>query len=224
MSRRLVNLTLDTLADLPRPCRQCVFWELDPVAAKEAREVGDPGLEKEAWVSQALLEWGSCGKLAYVGVAPAGYVMYAPPGYLPGATAFPTAPVSADAVLLTTVHVVGPYHGRGLGRALVQAAARDLARRGIRAIEAFGDTRPGEPDDTGLTGGRCVTPADFFLAVGFKTVRRHPRFPRLRLEIRTVQSLRSDVEHALDSLLASVAGEALVRQDIRASARASLGT
>ena len=66
MSRRLVNLTLDTLEDLPRPCRQCVYWELDPVAAERACASGDPGLEKEAWVSQTLLEWGSCGKLAYV--------------------------------------------------------------------------------------------------------------------------------------------------------------
>ena len=31
MSRRLVNLTLDTLEDLPRSCRMCVYWELDPV-------------------------------------------------------------------------------------------------------------------------------------------------------------------------------------------------
>jgi len=34
MSRRLVSLTLDTLEDLPRRCRQCVFWELDPVSAE----------------------------------------------------------------------------------------------------------------------------------------------------------------------------------------------
>ena len=34
MSRRLVNLTLDTLEDLPRPCRKCVYWELDPVSAE----------------------------------------------------------------------------------------------------------------------------------------------------------------------------------------------
>ena len=58
VSRRLVNLTLDTLEDLPRPCRQCVYWELDPVAAERACASGDPGLEKEAWVSQTLLEWG----------------------------------------------------------------------------------------------------------------------------------------------------------------------
>ena len=73
MSRRLVNLTLDTLEDLPRRCRRCVFWELDPVAADRAAEAGDTGLEKEAWVSQTLLEWGSCGKLVYVDGMPAGF-------------------------------------------------------------------------------------------------------------------------------------------------------
>ena len=92
MSRRLVNLTLDTLEDLPRPCRQCVFWELDPVAAERACAAGDPGLEKEAWVSQTLLEWGSCGKLVYVDGMPAGFVMYAPPAYVPRSMAFPTSP------------------------------------------------------------------------------------------------------------------------------------
>ena len=66
MSRRLVSLTLDTLEELPRSCRRCVFWELDPVTADRALVSGDPALEKEAWVSQTLLEWGSCGKLAYV--------------------------------------------------------------------------------------------------------------------------------------------------------------
>jgi hypothetical protein len=45
MSRRLVNLTLDTLEDLPLPCRGCVFWELDPFSAERACATGDPGLE-----------------------------------------------------------------------------------------------------------------------------------------------------------------------------------
>src|SRR5690554_3426885 len=106
MTRRLVNLTLDTLTDLPRPCRECVFWEVDPVAAQETCAAGDPALEKEAWLSRTLLEWGSCGKLVYVDDAPAGYVMYAPPAYLPRAGAFPTSPPSPDAALLTTAHVI----------------------------------------------------------------------------------------------------------------------
>jgi len=92
----LVSLTLDTLEDLPRRCRQCVFWELDPVSAERAYEAGDPGLEKEAWVSQTLLEWGSCGKLVYVDGMPAGFAMYSPPSYAPRSMAFPTSPVSAD--------------------------------------------------------------------------------------------------------------------------------
>ena len=44
-------------------------------------------------------------------------------------------------------------------------------------------------------------PADHLLAVGFKTVRPHPRFPRLRLELRTTLSWKEDVELALDRLV-----------------------
>jgi GNAT superfamily N-acetyltransferase len=210
MSRRLVNLTLDTLADLPHPCRDCVFWELDQVAAREACATGDPALEKEAWISQTLLEWGSCGKLVYVDDAPAGYVMYAPPAYLPNSRAFPTSPPSPDAALLATAHVVPEYAGGGLGRMLVQGAAWDLARRGLKAIEAFGDRSPdgaawhGEPDPLAGTGDHCVAPADFFVAVGFKTVRPHPRYPRLRLELRTALSWKSDMESALEKLFDTV--------------------
>ena len=83
MSRRLASLTLDNLDDLPRRCRRCVFWELDPLARDVAEEAGDIALEKEAWVSATLLEWGSCGKLLYVDSAPAGYLLYAPPAYVP---------------------------------------------------------------------------------------------------------------------------------------------
>ncbi|WP_412743984.1 GNAT family N-acetyltransferase [Krasilnikovia sp. MM14-A1004] len=209
MSRRLVNLTLDTLEDLPRPCRQCVYWELDPVSAERACASGDPGLEKEAWVSQTLLEWGSCGKLAYVDGMPAGYVMYAPPAYVPRSMAFPTSPVSADAVLLTTAHVVAAFAGGGLGRMLVQGVARDLTKRGVKAIEAFGDAKFGETGEEGA--GSCVAPVDFFLSVGFKTVRPHPRYPRLRLELRTALSWKSDVEYALEKLLGSMSPDTLLR-------------
>jgi GNAT superfamily N-acetyltransferase len=192
MSRRLVNLTLDTLADLPHPCRECVFWELDPRATEAA---GGGSLEKEAWISQTLLEWGSCGKLVYVDDTPAGYVIYAPPGYLPRAGAFPTAPVSPDAALLTTVHVVPGHAGSGLGRMLVQGAARDLVRRGVPAIEAFGST-PGTP-------GGCVAAADFFVAVGFKTIRPHPRYPRLRLELHTAPGWQ-EIGYAIEELFDTV--------------------
>jgi hypothetical protein len=213
MSRRLVSLTLDTLEDLPRRCRQCVFWELDPVSAERACANGDPGFEKEAWVSQTLLEWGSCGKLVYVDGMPAGFTLYSPPAYVPRSMAFPTSPISADAVLLMSAHVVPAFAAGGLGRMLIQGVARDVSKRGIRAIEAFGDAKFGdEPDE--ISG--CLAPADFFLAVGFKTVRPHPRFPRVRLELRTALSWKSDVEYALEKLLGSMSPETILRPATRA--------
>jgi hypothetical protein len=220
MSRRLVNLTLDTLEDLPRTCRRCVYWELDPVAAERACSSGDPELEKEAWVSQTLLEWGSCGKLVYVDGMPAGFVMFAPPAYVPRSMAFPTSPVSPDAVLLTTARVVTAFVGGGLGRMLVQGVARDLTKRGVKAIEAFGDAKFGEDAADDQPGG-CLAPADYFLSVGFKTVRPHPRYPRLRLELRTALSWKSDVEYALEKLLGSMSPEALLRP-VRPATRSTL--
>src|ERR1043166_713259 len=203
MSRRIVNITLDNLGDLPLKCRKCVFWELDPVSRARAEESGDLELEKESWVSSVLLEWGSCGKIAYVDGVPAGYVLYAPPLYVPRSVAFPTSPVSADAVLLMTAHIISEFSGGGLGRMLIQGVAKGLTRRGVRAIEAFGDLKWEQPG--------CVLPAEYLLAVGFKTVRPHLRFPRLRLELKTAASWREDVEVALERLLGSMSPERALR-------------
>jgi GNAT superfamily N-acetyltransferase len=203
MGRRLVPLTLDNLPDLPKRCRSCVFWELDPVSGEAAVQAGKPELEKEAWISAVLLEWGSCGRVAYVDDVPAGFVLYAPPAYVPRSLAFPTSPVAADAVQLMTARIMPGYQGQGLGRVLVQTVAKDLVRRNVKAIEAFGDARWEEPG--------CVLPADHLLAVGFKTIRPHPRFPRLRLELRTTISWKEDVEMALDRLLGAVQKEPVLR-------------
>jgi len=205
VSRRCASLTLDNLDDLPRQCRRCVFWELDPVAREAAEESGDVGLEKEAWLSATLLEWGSCGKIVYADSLPAGYVTYAPPVHVPRSLAFPTSPVSGDAVLLMTARLLPEFVGGGLGRMLFQAAAKDLTRRGVKAIEAFG--RMGEE----VPLGGCVLPVDFLLSVGFKTVRPHHLFPRLRLDLRNALSWREDVEVALERLLGSMNPEPALR-------------
>ncbi|MFD5817091.1 GNAT family N-acetyltransferase [Streptomyces sp. NPDC127038] len=203
MGRRLVPLTLDNLPDLPNRCRACVFWELDPVRGEAALKAGTSALEKEAWISSVLLDWGSCGRVAYVDDVPVGYVLYAPPAYVPRSTAFPTSPVAPDAVQLMTSFIMPGYQGQGLGRVMVQTVAKDLLRRGFRAIEAFGDARWKEP--------ACVLPADHLVAVGFKTVRPHARYPRLRLELRTTLSWKEDMELALDRLLGAVQKEPALR-------------
>lgn len=196
-SRGVVGVTLDNLDHLPKQCRRCVFWELAPPLREEAEQYGQTDFEKEAWVSSVLLEWGSCGRLAYVDAVPAGFALYAPPGAVPRASAFPTAPISADAVLLTALRVLPEFGGTGLGRLLIQSVVADLTRRGVRAVEAFGDLTP-EP------GASCVIPAGFLRAVGFKTVQHHSRWPRLRLELRTERLWKADVEAALERLFGTV--------------------
>lgn len=200
MTRRIAPLTQDNLEDLPLHdgrCRTCVFWELDAVQRSRAEADGDPAREKADWLSRTLLEWGSCGRVAYVDDTPAGYALFGPPALLPGGSGFPTAPASEDAVLLATVRVLPEFAGAGLGRVLMQSVVKDvLERRDSRAIEAFGDVW-GVP-------GRCVMPVDYLLGVGFKTHRAHARFPRMRLELRSVVTWREEVEHAIERLLGAV--------------------
>ncbi len=150
---------------------------------------------KESWLTQTLLEWGSCGQVVRLDGAVVGYALYAPAAYLPGLGSYPTAPVAADAVALAALRLDEAHAGHGLARMLVQGMAADLVRRGVRAVEAIAATGDDQP---------CLVPADFLLAVGFITVRPHPRTPRLRLDLRTtVPALRRDdvVEAALDRLL-----------------------
>jgi GNAT superfamily N-acetyltransferase len=198
MSRKVVRLTLDHLASLESPCSACLFWQLDPVMRNRI-PADEAAAEKEAWVSHVLREWGSCGRVVLVDDRPVGYAIYAPPAFLPGAAGFPTAPVSPDAVLLSAVWVHPDHQGGGLGRMLVQGTARDLVKRGdFAAVEAFGDTRgPGR-------SRACVVPADFLGSVGFKTHRPHGTTPRMRMDLRTALTWRTEVEAALERLVGAV--------------------
>jgi ribosomal protein S18 acetylase RimI-like enzyme len=192
MSRTAVRLTLDHLDALPAPCRQCLFWECDAVRRDRVEE---PVLEKQAWVSEVLREWGSCGRVALVDDELVGYVLYAPGGFVPGAAAFPTSPVSPDAVLMTSAWVAPQARGGGVGRMLVRAMARDLVDRDVRAVEAFGRS-------SGTA--QCTVPVDFLARVGFRTQRAHPLTPRLRMDLRTTLPWRSEVEAALERLVGAV--------------------
>jgi GNAT superfamily N-acetyltransferase len=195
--RRIVPLTLDNLNDLPTPCRSCLFWEAGPLADPDPLPADEAALAKESWLSGTLLEWGSCGRIAYVAGVAAGYALFAPPGFVPRSSSFPTSPVSGDAVLLMNAYVQPEWRNSGVGRMLAQAVAAELVPRGVKAIEAFGSTGP-------LSRG-CLMPADYLRSVGFKTVRPHPAYPRLRMELKSTVSWRSDVEYALERIFGTPA-------------------
>ena len=195
MGRKIERLTLDHLPELPGGCGECVFWELDPV--RRSAVCGHEAEEKAAWLSTMLREWGSVGRVVRVDEQVVGHLLWAPAVHLPGSAGFATAPISPDAVLLATGYVDPDFRSQGLGRVLIQSMAKDLIRdRGIGAVEAFGAIRPRE--------GECVLPADFLLAVGFKTHRPHAAYPRMRMDLATTVSWREEFETALDRLLGVV--------------------
>ncbi|PUA81189.1 GNAT family N-acetyltransferase [Nocardioides currus] len=191
MSRRTLPITLDHLARVREPCRSCLYWCTDPVSRARLDD-GEETPARDAWLSWVLREWGSAGRVAVIDGEVVGHAIYAPAAFFPGAAGIPTSPPSPDAILLSTVYVDPSARKRGVGRLLVQAMARDLVKREISAVEAFGDTR-------GRSVG-CVMPAEFLGRVGFKTQRAHVTTPRMRMDLRSVVTWKSEVEVALEKL------------------------
>ena len=234
MSARITPLRLEAFEQLPKHARRCVFWEVDPSTLGRDDHLTDPEFEKEAWLSMVMLEWGSCGQMAVS--APAGgradatdddpsgecpclgYAFYAPPGAVPRAQLFPSGPVSADAVMLTSLGVESGTND-ALPQSLIVAVVADLVRRGVRALEAFGRTEvAAELADPRLVPpelrpvvevlgdcsvDQCILDAEFLEQVGFVVVAKHRYFPRLRLELESGLGWKAGVEAALERLLES---------------------
>lgn len=227
MSVRVRPLRLEGFEQLPKHARRCVFWEVDPQTIADGDHLADPEFEKEAWLSMVMLEWGSCGQVAAAATEESGadddgpcvgFMLYAPPRAVPRAQRFPTAPVGADAVLLTSMGVE-PGQPDGVPAMLISQVVNELVRRGVRALEAFGRTalaaelleRPDlDPDLAPVIEAlgdcsfdQCMIDADFLLDAGFTVVAPHRYFPRLRLELDKGLGWKAEVEAALDRLLES---------------------
>ena len=170
MSRKIVDISLDLVPSLPPEALESCYWELT-----EDVEGADARFQKEEWFSTTLLEWGPCGKLAMDGDTAEGFAQYGPAPLFPRLQQFRAGKVCM-AVYLANCYVTRKGRGRGLGTTLVRAVARDLVDRGYEAIEALGDRE---------WAGGWILPAEFLGANGFAVVRDDPRFPLMRLELRT---------------------------------------
>ena len=194
MTKRVEELTLETLRDIPLRCRACVFWELSPLERAMAVEA-DPEFEKEVWASSICLQQGTAGKVARVDGRIVGFALAGPPEEFPRSESFP-ARVSKDAWFLATVHVLPEAVHRGLGKAMVQAVLRDAKEHGRRALECFADRAWAGPD--------CIVPAEFCERIGFKVRRDHARFPLMRIDVRSIAKLTESAAEAFEEFLRSV--------------------
>lgn len=200
MSRRLRDLTPDTLDDLPDGCRACLFWETANAARGPAAELATGREGKEAWWQATQLEWGAPGKAAYVDGGLVGYAAFAPGTHYPRAGRL--GGVSADALLLATMWVHPDYRGAGLARVLLQSVLRETHRRGSRALEAYADRRIPARGDTSRT---CMLEEGFLIANGFSVLREHRTTPLLRLDLRQTVRWQESLSAALEGVAAGIA-------------------
>ena len=83
MARTVVRLTLDHLDALARR-RAAPACSGSSTPSAAAGSTDPARAEKEAWVSEVLREWGSCGRVALVDDEAVGYLIYAPAAFVPG--------------------------------------------------------------------------------------------------------------------------------------------
>ena len=202
MSRKVVRLTAGPPRPARRgpvaPCTTCLFWQLDPVS-RDRVAPDEAAAEKEAWVSHVLREWGSCGRVVLVDEQPVGYAIYAPAGVparrrgVPDRAGLPGRRAAQHGVGAPRPRRrrARPDAGAGDGPRPGQAR-RHRGGRGVRRHPRPGPAR------------RCVVPADFLGSVGFKTHRPHGTTPRMRMDLRTALTWRTEVEAALERLVGAV--------------------
>lgn len=196
--RELRPLTPDRVADLVGTCAPCTFWQTVPRNGHS-----DPRTPVELladWVETVTADWGPPGRIAYVDGEPAGHVLVAPARHVPRLAAFPTSPADPSTLMLVTAMTSPGHADRGLRKALVQAAAKDALHHRSRSLEAVA-ARP-----LAVSRHTCVLDVAFLEKVGFHVERDHPAYPRLRIDLRTVVTLRDEAAAALARALAWVPG------------------
>lgn len=196
--RDLRPLTVDRVPDLAGDSALCTFWQTVPhngaVIARAPHDI------LRDWVREVSADWGPPGRIAYVDGQPVGNVLLAPARYVPRLAAFATAPSDPSTLMLVTVRVNADQQGRGLRKVLVQAAVKEALRHRVRAIDVIA----ARPQAVGRHP--CVLEAAFLENVGFRVTREHPIYPRLRLDLRTVVTIREEAAAAVRKVLAKVPG------------------
>lgn len=191
-TRELRPLTPGLVGDLVGACAPCTFWQTVP---RNGHSGPHEPLELLAeWVETVTSDWGSPGRVAYLDGQPVGHVLFAPARYVPRLAAFPTSPSDLSTLMLVTA-VTTPEHS-ALRKTLVQAAAKDALTHRARSLEAVG-ARP-----LAVSRHGCVLDVAFLEKVGFRIERDHPAYPRLRIDLRTLVTLRDEVAEALSRALA----------------------
>lgn len=208
---QLLPVTYDTLGRIHRRAAETTFWELDPLSDSYTGTRSE--VDKGAWLVARALRQGVVGYSiveagSYTEVGAFATALFCPAADAPGAVRLPTAPVSPDAWLLSSLHIDSGVRHRGWEAVLIDAVIMAASERQAHALEVFGlhhDATPVSALCTALVRHAAiigVVEVPILLSAGFEIVRDHPVFPRLRLELPPTHDLLSAAEVA--DLLAEI--------------------
>jgi GNAT superfamily N-acetyltransferase len=185
MRRKVIAVTAKTLEQSGLECASCLRWEGILCANNAEKQT-----VKAEYMKKIIKEQKEFGKIVCAGGQTLAYSQYAPVEYWPGISEFKSRPVSDDAVLITCLMVQPLAQGRGLGRVLLQSIESGLVKRKAKAIEVFATRSDNHPPG----------PIEFYLQNGFYILRDDPKYPLLRLELKTLVGWQINTQFALDRL------------------------
>lgn len=210
---RVIPLDAANVSRIHRATARSIFWELDPLADGYAGT--DSEVDKAAWLFALAYEQPAVGFSIIDTTSSTGAhatLLMCPPSAAPGALRMPTAPFSADAFCLTSLHIDSVDAGTGWEAVLIDAAVASLTQQSLPAVEAFGyrSEALGELErESSLTrelvekrNAIGLMPVDVLESAGFVVEVDHPVIPRLRLELPPAHDLLTEREIA--ELLAGV--------------------
>lgn len=219
MAAKLYQVVQEHLGFIHPQAARSIFWEIDPQTAAAVQRSGDPGFEKEAWLTTTILNYGCCGYSiatphpddAGVPIKVHATLLYCGRDDAPGARQLPTGPVSEDAELITSMFIDPEHADDGLAAVLLDAALMELVRKDASAVEAFGLRADyiEDPDSPMNDAVRAIVgqARDIGLlhvpvleSAGFEVVRDHPVLPRLRMKLPPESSVLTAA--AVEELLA----------------------
>ncbi|MDO5098590.1 MAG: hypothetical protein Q4D85_07485 [Corynebacterium sp.] len=204
MDARLQRLTTEAIPLVHYNCARSVFWELCPSVQDSPRL--DAAFEKEVWLATGLLEGDSGGfnlihpRPTVAPIRSIATILYCNPAVAPGVVQLPSAPVSSDARLITSLHIDPVIADTGLETVMVDAVVMELVAAEVPAVEVFGLRSEAVADAALVADAAVARIAERAAAVGlidvhiwesagFMVVQDHPVLPRLRMELPPVREL-----------------------------------
>lgn len=196
VERRILDITLERLKDIPLPCRQCAYWETYSDST-DLTPLEEERIQKGKWYSWGLARGEAGGKLFYYDNQGIAYAQFGRLSLFPRLSSYRVGSlVGPDAIFLSCLFVAEGFRGRGFGTLMLRSILKDLYKSKAKAIETIPTGGPLSAKPSDLVG--------FFLQNGFHIKEDDPQHPLLRLDFKSLVRVQDELQSFLDRIRMSL--------------------